>query len=116
MVALTPWTSLIEADQRGGLVHMFGRTLILILVALLALGALSIMAFTPDNIAITQNDEVVERDDSYDLYGVSDDDDDSGNAPTNDTGSDGNTSGEWSNGSFSDHSTYAARARNLGFW
>jgi hypothetical protein len=82
MVALTPWTSLIEADQRGGLVHMFGRTLILILVALLALGALSLMAFTPNNIAITQNDEVVERDDSYDLYGVSDDDDDSGNAPT----------------------------------
>ena len=92
-----------------------GRNLILILVALLALGALGKMAFAPGTTAITQNDEVVGRNDSYDLYGVSDDDDDPGNTPTNDTGSDGNTNGKWSNGSLSDHSTNAARARNLGF-
>jgi hypothetical protein len=91
-----------------------GRDLILILVALLALGALGKMAFASGKSAITQNDEVVGRDESYDFYG-DDDDDDSGNTPTNDTDSDGNTNGKWSRGTLSDHSTNVARAGNLGF-
>ena len=96
--------------------HKLGRNLILMLVALLTLGALGMTAFAPGKTAITQNDEVVGRDDSYDVHGVSDDDDDgSGNPPTNDTGSDGVTNGKWSNGTLSDRSTYAAKARNLSF-
>jgi hypothetical protein len=91
-----------------------GRDLILILVALLAFGALGKMAFAPAK-SIIQTDEVVGRDESYDIYGVSDDDDDSGKTPTNDTDSDGKTDDKRSNGTLSDHSTNAARSGNLGF-
>jgi hypothetical protein len=84
-----------------------GRTLILMLVALLALAALVTIAFAPGMLFPTQDDEAVRRnDDSSDVYAVSDDDDDgSGNPPTNDSGSDFNTNGKWSNGTLSDHST-----------
>ncbi|MGH2826653.1 MAG: hypothetical protein ACRDKF_06750 [Actinomycetota bacterium] len=84
-----------------------GRNLILLLVALLAFAALVTTAFAPGEFALTRDDEVVRRnDDSSDVYGVSDDDDDGlGNPPTNDTGSDFNTNGKWSNGTLSDHST-----------
>jgi hypothetical protein len=86
------------------------RTLILMLVALLALGALGMMAYAPGE--SSRNDDVVRRDDSYDVQGVSDDDDDEpGKTPTNDTVSDSNTNGEWSNGTRSDYSTLMGELR-----
>jgi hypothetical protein len=86
------------------------RTLILMLVALVALGALGMMAFAPGK--FSQSDNVVRRDDSYDVHGVSDDDDDEpGLTPTNDTVSDSNTDGAWSNGTRSDYSTLMGELR-----
>jgi len=84
-----------------------GRTLILVLVALLALAALVTTAFAPSVLSPIQDDEAVRRNDaSSDVYAVSDDDDDgSGTPPTNDSGSDFNTDGKWSNGTVSDQST-----------
>jgi hypothetical protein len=69
--------------------------LILMLVALAALAALATAAFAPSGIAPLRGEELARRDDSSDVYGVSDDDDDGpGNPPTNDTGSDVNTNGK----------------------